>query len=229
MILGDTCTRGCRFCAVRRGRAAPLDPAEPERAAEAAARLGLDHVVLTSVTRDDLPDGGAGQFAATTRAVRRRLPGATVEVLIPDFRGSDAALGVVLEAGPDVLNHNVETVPRLYPRVRPQADYRRSLAVLARAKALQPGMVTKSGLMLGLGERAAEIVQVLHDLRRARCDLLTLGQYLPPTDDQLPVARYVPPEEFDGYRAKAEALGFRGVASGPLVRSSYRAETFPAR
>jgi lipoic acid synthetase len=152
-----------------------------------------------------------------------------VEVLVPDFRGSDAALGVVLEAGPDVLNHNVETVPRLYPRVRPQAHYRRSLALLARTKALRPGMVTKSGLMLGLGERAAEVVQVLHDLRQARCDLLTLGQYLPPTDDQLPVARYVPPEEFDGYRAKAEGLGFRGVASGPLVRSSYRAETILAR
>lgn len=224
MILGDVCTRGCRFCAVRHGRSARLDPDEPERVAEAAARLGLHHVVVTSVTRDDLPDGGAGQFAVTVRAVRQRLPAATVEVLIPDFNGSRAALETVLAAGPDVVNHNLETVPRLYPQVRPQADYRRSLGVLAWAKACAPQMLTKSGLMLGLGERAVEVVQVLYDLRQARCDLLTLGQYLQPTDRQIPVVRYVPPAEFSWYEDKAESLGFRGVAAGPLVRSSRRAE-----
>jgi lipoic acid synthetase len=224
LILGDRCTRGCHFCAVGHGRPAPPDPDEPQRVAAAAARLGLGHVVITSVTRDDLADGGAGHFAATIRAVRRRLPGATIEVLIPDFRGSQAALETVLAAGPAVLNHNVETVPRLYRAVRPGADYRRSLALLARAKALRPGLATKSGLMLGLGERTAEVLRVLHDLRRARCDLLTLGQYLQPGDDQLPVSRYVPPDEFAAYRDKAEALGFRGVAAGPLVRSSHQAE-----
>jgi lipoic acid synthetase len=192
--------------------------------AEAAARLGLGHVVLTSVTRDDLPDGGAEHLAAAIRALGRRLPAATVEVLIPDFRGSHAALETVVRAAPAVLNHNVETVPRLYGSVRPGADYHRSLALLARAKALRPGLVCKSGLMLGLGERTAEVIQVLRDLREAGCDLVTLGQYLPPSGDQLPVARYVPPEEFAAYGAKAEGMGFRGVASGPLVRSSHRAE-----
>lgn len=225
MILGDVCTRGCRFCAVRHGQPSPLDPGEPERVAEAAARLGLHHVVITSVTRDDLPDGGAGQFAATIRTVRRRLPEATVEVLVPDFGGSCAALEAVLDAAPDVLNHNLETVPRIYPQVRPQAAYRRSLGVLSWAKARAPQIVTKSGLMLGLGERTAEVVQVLRDLRQNRCDLLTLGQYLRPTDQQLPVARYITPSEFAWYKDKAETLGFRGVAAGPLVRSSHRAET----
>jgi len=224
MILGDTCTRGCRFCAVRHGQPAPLDPHEPERVAEAAARMGLCHVVVTSVTRDDLPDGGAGQFAATVRALRRRLPQSTVEVLIPDFCGCCAALEAVLDAQPDVLNHNLETVIRLYPRVRPGADYHRSLAVLAWAKARAPHMVTKSGLMLGLGERTVEVLDVFRDLRRVDCDLLTLGQYLQPTDRQLPVVRYVHPDEFEGYRDRAAALGFRGVAAGPMVRSSYRAE-----
>jgi lipoic acid synthetase len=224
LILGDRCTRGCRFCAVGHGRPAPPDPGEPQRVAEAAARLGLRHVVLTSVTRDDLPDGGAGHFAATIQALRRDLPAAAVEVLIPDLKGSHAALELVLQARPDVLNHNVETVPRLYRTVRPGADYRRSLALLARAKALYPGLVTKSGLMLGLGERTAEVIQVLHDLRRVGCDLLTLGQYLQPTEHQLPVARYVSPDEFTVYGEKARAMGFRGVASGPLVRSSHRAE-----
>jgi lipoic acid synthetase len=225
MILGDTCTRGCRFCAVRHGRPAPLDPDEPERVAEAAARMGLRHVVVTSVTRDDLPDGGAGQFAATVRALRRRLPEATVEVLIPDLAGCCAALEAVLDAQPDVLNHNLETVVRLYPRVRPGADYHRSLGVLAWAKVRAPHIVTKSGLMLGLGERTVEVLDVFHDLRRIDCDLLTLGQYLQPTDCQLPVVRYVHPDEFDGFKERADALGFRGVAAGPLVRSSYRAET----
>ncbi len=224
MILGDTCTRGCRFCAINHGRPTPLDPDEPERVAEAAARLNLRHVVITSVTRDDLADGGANEFAAAVQAVRRRLPEAAVEVLVPDFNGSCAALEAVLDARPDVLNHNLETVPRLYPQVRPQADYRRSLEVLAWAKSCAPQIVTKSGLMLGLGERTAEVLRVLHDLRQARCDLLTLGQYLQPTDHQLPVARYVPPAEFAWYKDKAEALGFLGVAAGPLVRSSHRAE-----
>jgi lipoic acid synthetase len=224
LILGDRCTRACRFCAVSQGRPALPDPAEPERVAEAAARLGLRHVVVTSVTRDDLPDGGAGQFAATLRVLRRRLPEARLEVLIPDLDGSCAALDAILDAGPDVLNHNLETVPRLYSLVRPGANYRRSLALLARAKAQAPELVTKSGLMLGLGERAAEVLQVLRDLRQARCDLLTMGQYLQPSDRQLPVARHVPPEEFGWVQEKAEQMGFLGVASGPLVRSSHRAE-----
>ena len=224
LLLGARCTRGCRFCAGDHGRPAPPDPDEPLRVAEAAARLGLGHVVLTSVTRDDLADGGAGHFAACIGTLRRRLPGARIEVLIPDLRGSSPALEVVLQAGPDVLNHNLETVARLYPAVRPGADYRRSLALLARAKARRPGLVTKSGLMLGLGERTAEVVRVLHDLRRAGCDLLTLGQYLQPGEAQLPVVRYVSPDEFQDYRDKALAMGFRGVASGPLVRSSHQAE-----
>ncbi len=223
MILGDVCTRGCRFCAVTSGRPSPPDPDEPARVAEAAARLALRHVVVTSVTRDDLPDGGASQFAATVRAVRRRLPRATVEVLVPDFDGSCAALAAVVDAGPDVLNHNLETVPRLYPQVRPGADYRRSLALLDWVKTRAPHVVTKSGLMLGLGERTVEVLQVLRDLRRVRCDALTLGQYLQPTERQLPVARYVPPFEFAWYRERAEMLGFRGVAAGPLARSSHRA------
>ncbi|MCL7453293.1 MAG: lipoyl synthase [Anaerolineae bacterium] len=224
LILGDQCTRGCRFCAISHGRPAPPDPNEPQRVAEAAARLGLRHAVLTSVTRDDLSDGGAGHFAAAVQALRSRLPGVTVEVLIPDLGGSETALRAILDAQPDVLNHNVETVPRLYRTVRPGADYRRSLALLARAKALRPAVVTKSGLMLGLGERTAEVIQALHDLRGVGCDLLTLGQYLQPTEHQLPVARYVSPDEFTAYGEKARAMGFRGVASGPLVRSSHRAE-----
>jgi lipoic acid synthetase len=223
MILGDTCTRGCRFCAVEQGRPAALDADEPERVAEAAARLNLAHVVVTSVTRDDLPDGGAGHFAATVEALRRRLPGATLEVLVPDFGGSCAALERVLTARPDVLNHNVETVPRLYPQVRPQAQYGRSLALLEHARASNPQITTKSGLMLGLGERVSEVLRVLQDLRRAGCDLVTLGQYLQPTDRQHRVARYVPPAEFGAYKEWAQAMGFRGVAAGPLVRSSYRA------
>lgn len=229
LILGDRCTRACRFCAVGHGAPQAVDEAEPERVAEAAFRLGLQHVVITSVTRDDLPDGGASAFAATIQAVRRRLPEACVEVLIPDFGGSDAALETVLSSRPDVLNHNLETVPRLYPLVRPGADYRRSLSVLTQTKALTPEIVTKSGLMVGLGERVSEVIQVLADLRAVGCDLLTIGQYLQPTERQLPVARYVPPEEFDGYREKAEALGFAGVAAGPLVRSSHQAGVLLAR
>ncbi|MBM4428937.1 MAG: lipoyl synthase [Chloroflexi bacterium] len=223
LILGDTCTRNCRFCAVQHGQPRPVDGQEPEHVAEAAARLGLQHVVITSVTRDDLPDGGAGHFAATVRAVRQRLPSAHVEVLIPDLRSSRQALGTVLAAAPDVLNHNLETVPRLYARVRPGADYERSLQLLAWAKADAPQSLTKSGLMLGLGEHTAEVLQVLHDLRQAGCDLLTLGQYLRPSEAHLPISRYVTPEEFGWYRQKAQEMGFRGVASGPLVRSSHHA------
>jgi lipoic acid synthetase len=224
MILGDSCSRGCRFCAVNQGSPARLDPEEPERVAEAAVRLTLKHVVITSVTRDDLPDGGARHFAMTVQAIRRRLPGAVIEVLIPDFRGSRKALETLLAAEPDVLNHNLETVSRLYSRVRPGASYRRSLGVLAWTKAHAPRTATKSGLMLGLGESTEELLRSLYDLRQARCDLLTLGQYLRPTGRQIPVDRYVPPAEFASYQAKAESLGFRGVAAGPLVRSSHRAE-----
>ena len=223
MILGGTCSRGCRFCAVQRGKPTRVDPGEPERVAKAAARLGLKHLVVTSVTRDDLPDGGAGHFAATIQAAHRRSPEMVVEVLIPDFAGSQNALETVLAAGPDVLNHNLETVSRLYPRVRPGAGYRRSLGVLSWVKAQVPRVVTKSGLMLGLGEITTEVLHTFYDLRQAQCDLLTLGQYLQPTDRQLAVDRFVPPAEFDGYRARAEGLGFRGVAAGPLVRSSHRA------
>ncbi len=224
MILGSVCTRGCRFCAVEHGQPMPLDPHEPERVAEAAVRLDLRHVVITSVTRDDLPDGGAAQFAETIRAVRRELPECTVEVLIPDFGGSCTALDRVLAAKPDVLNHNLETVPRLYPDVRPGADYRRSLGLLAYAKSRSRRLATKSGLMLGLGEGGLEVFRALRDLRAAQCDILTLGQYLQPTDRQLPIARYVSPGEFAGYRERAEEMGFRSVTAGPLVRSSYRAE-----
>lgn len=221
MLLGDTCTRHCRFCAVASGRPAAPDPLEPYRVARAAAQLGLRHVVVTSVARDDLPDGGAGQFAATIRAIRQRLPGATVEVLIPDFGGSVRALETVVAARPDILNHNVETVPRLYPVVQPRKDYRRALGVLAYAH--RAGLKTKSGIILGMGETRGEVVAVLEELLRVGCDVVTLGQYLQPTDRHLEVAEYIHPVEFEWYREIALALGFREVAAGPLVRSSYRA------
>ncbi|MFQ6058966.1 MAG: lipoyl synthase, partial [Anaerolineae bacterium] len=222
MILGDICTRHCRFCAVRAGRPLPPDPGEPERVAEAAARLGLQHVVITSVARDDLPDGGASHFAATIKALRRHCPGALVEVLVPDFGGSLAALQVVIAAGPDILNHNLETVPRLYRRVQPRAAYQRSLGLLAWAK--DAGLTTKSGLMLGLGETRAEVLETMRHLRRARCDILTLGQYLQPSPRHLDVVEYITPEEFDWYREVGEEMGFLAVASAPLVRSSYQAK-----
>lgn len=226
LILGNVCTRSCRFCAVGKGIPLSPDPEEPERVAEAAKRLCLKHVVVTSVTRDDLPDGGAGHFAATILAIRKALPQATVEVLVPDFQGSEEALDTVLAARPEVLNHNVETVPRLYPLVRPQADYARSLRLLERAKEKAPDILTKSGLMVGLGETRKEVEEVLRDLRKARCDIVTIGQYLRPSVHHLPVASYVPPEEFEYYREYALRLGFSGVASGPFVRSSYKAEEF---
>jgi len=223
LILGDTCTRRCGFCAVASGRPLPPDPQEPERVARTVHRLGLRHAVITSVTRDDLPDGGAAAFAHTIRRIRELCPACGIEVLIPDFRGSAQALGVVMAAAPDVLNHNVETVPRLYPQVRPGAVYPRSLEVLARAKALAPGVATKSGIMVGLGESRGELHQVMADLRAAGCDLLTIGQYLRPSPGHLPVARFYTPEEFHELQEEGLALGFRHVESGPLVRSSYHA------
>jgi lipoic acid synthetase len=224
MILGNECTRSCGFCSVPRGRGEPLDPAEPENVARMAAELGLRYVVITSVNRDEMADGGAGHWAATVRAVRAALPQARVEVLTPDFRGVFSALITVLDAGPHVFNHNMETVPRLYRHVRPQADYRQSLEVLARAKKHSPDVLTKSGLMLGLGEELAEVEQLLRDLRAAACDVVTIGQYLQPTRRNLAVMRYVEPAEFEHYRDFGMALGFRNVFSGPLVRSSYMAD-----
>lgn len=223
MILGDVCTRTCRFCTVPKGRPLPLDPAEPEHVAEAAERLGLSHVVITSVDRDDLPDQGAEAFAATIQAVRARLPRAVIEVLTPDFRGEAGPIEVVAHARPQIYNHNLETVPRLYRRVRPGAGYRRSLALLERVKQRAPETFTKSGLMLGLGERADELLAVLRDLRAVGVDVLTLGQYLRPSLAQLPVERFVPPEEFAELGAQARALGFLSVAAAPFVRSSYNA------
>lgn len=223
MLLGDTCTRNCRFCAVSHGRPLAVDPEEPGRVAEAVARLGLRHVVMTSVNRDDLPDGGAAHFAATARAVHGRVPTCTIEVLIPDLQGDFTALATIVAAPITILNHNTETVPRLYKRVRPGAVYERSLGILAEAKRLSPGLRTKTGLMLGLGETRDEVLAVLTDVRAAGCDVLTLGQYLRPSREELPVERYVTPEEFAALGADARALGFAYVESGPLVRSSYHA------
>jgi lipoic acid synthetase len=223
MILGNLCTRPCGFCSVPKGTPEALEEDEPERVALAAQRLGLRHVVITSVTRDDLPDGGADHFYRCIRAVRART-GATVEVLTPDFLGSKQALGRVLEARPEVYNHNMETVPRLYKKVRGQAEYQRSLDLLAYVKGQAPDMVTKSGLMLGLGETTEELLEVLADLRAVKCDALTLGQYLAPTLKHVPVKRYVPPQEFDALADLARSLGFQQVASGPFVRSSYHAD-----
>ena len=224
MILGERCTRNCRFCAVQPVPLGPPDPEEPQRVAEAVALLGLRYAVVTSVTRDDLDDGGASLFAATIEAIRGRSPATLVEVLIPDLQGDEAALATVLAALPDVLNHNIETVPRLYPRVRPQADYRRSLALLRRVKESHPQIPTKSGMMLGLGESEAELRCAWQDLVDARCDILTMGQYLQPSHEHLAVERFVPPEEFADLAATAGRLGFAGVAAGPFVRSSYQAE-----
>lgn len=224
MILGDRCTRNCGFCSVDSMAPSPPEADEPRRVAMAARAMGLSYVVVTSVTRDDLPDGGAAHFARTIVEIRRSFPGARVEVLTPDFKGSVEALGTVLEAGPDVFNHNLETVPRLYSTVRPQADYNRSVGILRKAKEISPGVRTKSGLMLGLGESAGEVLEVLRDLRGAGCDFLTLGQYLRPGKRNLPVVEYIEPEVFDSLREKALAMGFGFVASGPLVRSSMNAE-----
>jgi lipoyl synthase len=226
MLMGDVCTRFCGFCSVGKGTPLALDPEEPGHVAEAVRKLGCTHAVITSVNRDDLPDGGAEHFAATIRAVREHNPGTAVEVLIPDFRGNDAALDAVLDARPDVLAHNTETVPRLYRKVRPDADYAQTMAVLARSASRRSEdypVVTKSGVMLGLGEERGEILQTLADLRAADCDFVTLGQYLSPTPRHLPIRRYVPPDEFDEIGEIARSMGFRFVESGPLVRSSYHA------
>ena len=225
MLLGDVCTRNCGFCAVAHGRPRLVDADEPRRVAEGVARLGLRHVVVTSVDRDDLPDGGAAHFAATARAIKAVLPACRIEVLVPDFKGRSDSVAEVARAPIDVFNHNLETVPRLYPRVRAGARYGRSLEVLRDAKETRAGFLTKAGLMLGLGEREGELVRVFEDLRAVGCDVLTLGQYLRPSAEHLPVERYVHPDEFAALRERALGLGFRHVEAGPLVRSSYHAWT----
>jgi lipoic acid synthetase len=224
LILGRTCTRNCTFCAIPSEEHPPApDPGEPDRIAQAAAELGLTHVVITSVTRDDLEDGGSSHFAQTVKALKKHNPQIVVEVLIPDFQGSPTALEKVVESDPDIINHNLETVPRLYPEVRPQAMYSRSIDLLKMVKGFNPGKITKSGLMLGLGEEKEEVLQVMANLRSVSCDLLTLGQYLQPSGRHHPVVRYIPPEEFEELRREGEEMGFRGVFSAPLVRSSFHA------
>lgn len=224
MVMGNACTRTCSFCSVPKATPEPLEADEPARVAEAAARLGLKHVVITSVTRDDLPDGGADHFVRCIRAVRERLPHAAVEVLTPDFLGSEAAIDAVTDARPDVFNHNLETIPRLHRTVRGRATYARSVGLLARVKRRAPGVVTKAGLMLGVGETTDELFDVFADLRAIDCDTLTLGQYLAPTAKHLPVQRFVPPQEFDELADLARLLGFKQVVAGPYVRSSYHAD-----
>ena len=223
LILGNICTRNCRFCAIKKGRPSPIDPNEPENVARAVSMLKLKHAIITSVTRDDLPDGGAAHFAKTIDAIRQANPQTIIEVLIPDFQGSSSALKVVINSFPEIINHNVETVPRLYPEVRPKANYQQSLELLKRVKENDQRIATKSGLMLGLGERHNEVVRVMKELRQVDCDLLTLGQYLRPSSNHHPVCRYVPPSEFEEYKSIALEIGFSGVASAPLVRSSFNA------
>ncbi len=222
LIMGKHCTRGCRFCNIEHGEPEPLDPTEPKRLAEAAAGMTLEHVVITSVTRDDLADGGAGHFAETVESVRRALPSASIEVLIPDLGGSAEALEVVLRSAPDIMNHNIETVEELYPAVRLGADYGRSLGVLERSS--KSGFITKSGMMLGLGEDYGQIERAFEDLADAGINILTLGQYLAPTKNHFPVKRYLPPEEFDSIAVMARKYGIEEVVAGPLVRSSFRAK-----
>lgn len=225
MIMGDVCTRRCPFCDVAHGRPQPLDPAEPDNLAKTVAEMGLGYVVVTSVDRDDLRDGGAGHFVACVRALRARCPDLSIEILTPDFRGRmDKALARLAEAPPDVFNHNLETVPRLYRTVRPGADYAHSLELLERFKQRHPAVTTKSGLMLGLGEERGEVLAVMGELRARGVDMLTLGQYLQPSRHHLPVTRYLAPEEFDELGAAGDAMGFSHVASGPMVRSSYHAD-----
>jgi len=227
MILGSKCTRGCKFCNVEKGNPSFLDVSEPQRISEAVKRLMLSHVVVTSVTRDDLKDGGAGHFADTIRSIRRENSKTHIEVLIPDFNADSMAIREVVNAGPDIINHNVETVPRLYAEVRPEADYRRSLEVLRIAKDIARGKIyTKSGIMLGLGEKTEEVLEVLRDLRNVGCDLLSIGQYLAPSKSHYPVKDYIKPEFFRYYKEKAEERGFRFTASAPYVRSSYQADEY---
>ena len=223
LILGDTCTRGCRFCAIDKGKPLALDPEEPRNVALVVKELRLDHIVVTSVNRDDLPDGGAGHFAKTVFWIKSLNPGIRVELLIPDFEGNLAALKTVVDAGIEILNHNIETVPRLYGKVRPGHVYEGSLKILKEAKKLRSDMVTKSGFMVGVGENYDEVISTLGDLRTHNVDIVTIGQYLQPSDRQLKVERYVTPEEFQEFKAEGEKLGFRHVESGPLVRSSYHA------
>lgn len=223
MLMGDVCTRNCGFCAVGHGKPVALDPQEPERVGQAIARLQLRHVVVTSVDRDDLADGGAAHFAATAHAIRRHLPDCSIEFLVPDFKGREESVDTVVAAPIDILNHNTETVPRLYKIARAGARYERSLTLLARAKQRRPGIITKTGLMLGLGEERAELLDVFEHLVAVGCDILTLGQYLQPSRDHLPVVRYAHPDEFQDLRSEALRLGIRHVEAGPLVRSSYHA------
>ena len=229
LILGDVCTRHCTFCAVRKGPPTPVDEAEPRHLLAAVEKLKLNYIVITSVTRDDLPDGGASQFARVINIFHENKKDAIVEVLIPDFLGSLAALKTVVEAHPEVINHNLETVPRLYPEVRPEADYHRSLELLARVKKLAPEIVTKSGLMLGLGETRAEVIEVMLDLREAGGDLLTIGQYLSPSPQHHPVVRFASPEEFTEFEDIGRGMGFAQVTSAPLVRSSFKANELYAK
>lgn len=224
MILGSQCTRNCRFCNVAHGLPQTPDPKEPEHLAEAVSRLGLKHVVITSVTRDDLPDGGAGHFAQTVRSVRQMNPGVTIEVLIPDFKGDAVSLDKVIEAKPEVINHNIETAGPLYGRVRPEANYDRSLALLKYVKEQSPETLTKTGIMVGLGETEDQVYQVMDDAIAAGCDIFTVGQYLQPSPKHVPLEAYISPQQFVRYEKAGEEKGFRYIASGPLVRSSYRAE-----
>jgi lipoic acid synthetase len=225
MILGDVCTRRCGFCAVPKGQPLPVDESEPDRVAQAVRKLGLEYAVVTSVNRDDRKDGGAEIFAGTITAIRQQQPGCRVEVLIPDFQGSREALEIVMRAAPDVLNHNTETVPRLYKQVRPGARYEQSLELLWRASEMNSAVATKSGIMVGLGESTEEILETMRDLARQRVQILTIGQYLQPSRDHLPIARYYHPDEFAAFRAAGLAMGYAHVESGPLVRSSYHART----
>lgn len=224
MILGCVCSRNCTFCDVRKGNPQPVDPEEPENVAKAVVELNLKHAVITSVTRDDLPDGGAGHFAEVIKKIRERTDRTTIEVLIPDFKGDAGSLQKVVDAGPEIINHNVETVPRLYPEVRPMASYARSLELLKNSKLLGKGIFTKTGIMIGLGEEEEEVIEVMKDLRKSECDFLTIGQYLAPSKNHHPVVEYKHPDLFDKYRETGEALGFRHIASAPLARSSYHAD-----
>lgn len=224
LMMGDTCTRSCGFCDIKTGRPSPLDWAEPNRVAESVRAMNLRHVVITSVNRDERPDGGAPIFAMVIKRIRQLQPGCSIEVLIPDFKGSETALKIVMDAQPEILNHNVETVPRLFKKVQPQDNYEWALATLGNAKSMDPLVLTKSGIMVGLGETFDEVVEVMRDLRGVGVDILTIGQYLQPSKQHLPVERYYLPEEFDRFQELGKEMGFKWVESGPLVRSSYRAD-----